>query len=298
MSYRAGFVGLIGLPNSGKSTLMNSLVGEKISIVSAKPQTTRRRVLGVVSRPEYQAVFVDAPGVVGDSNGLNRFLREEAEDVIGQSDVLVAILNIDETEFSRLDEIVTMVKASGKPWIALIHKTDLPQLHRPQILRERLVQGGAIVVQGSSLTAPESLAASLNEKIVMLLPETAAPLYDVDLFTLSTTREITAEIVRERCFEALHQEVPYGLAVKVLLFDESDPVLKIHAEVWVAKENHRPIVIGKGGQTLKRIGSEARQEIVKLTGQKVFLDLKVIHKRNWQKNPGVLKDLGYVVAKT
>lgn len=297
MSYRAGFVGLIGLPNSGKSTLMNALVGEKISIVSAKPQTTRRRVLGVVSETEFQAVFVDAPGVVTNQAGLNRFLREEAQDVISQSDVLVAVLNIDETDFAQLEEIVTMVRESGKPWIALVHKTDLPQLHRPQILRERLTQMGAVVIQGSSLSSPESMRASVLEKITSLLPEVAAPLYDVELFTLSTTREITAEIIRERCFEALHQEVPYGLAVKVLLFDESDPVLKIHAEVWVAKENHRPIVIGQGGQTLKRIGTEARREVERLTGQRVFLDLKVLHKRNWQKNPGVMKDLGYVVAK-
>ena len=298
MSYRAGFVGLIGLPNSGKSTLMNALVGEKISIVSAKPQTTRRRVLGVLSETNFQAVFVDAPGVVTTSSGLNAFLRDEALDVIGQSDVLIAVLNIDETDFTHLEEIVTMVRESGKPWIALVNKTDLPQLHRPQILRERLVSNGAVVIQGSALTAPEALRASVLEKVVALMPECAAPLYDVELFTLSTTREITTEIIREKCFEALHQEVPYGLAVRVLLFDETDPILKIHAEVYVAKENHRPIVIGANAQTLKKIGTDSRKEIEKLTGQRTFLDLKVVHKRNWQRNPGVMKDLGYVVAKT
>ena len=138
MSYRAGFVGLIGLPNSGKSTLMNALVGEKVSIVTAKPQTTRRRVIGIVNNKEFQAVVVDAPGVVRAKSGLNMFLHDEANDVIAQSDVLIAVLNIDERNAGHLDEIIKIVSESGKPWIGLIHKTDLPELHRPQIMRDKL----------------------------------------------------------------------------------------------------------------------------------------------------------------
>ncbi len=297
MSYRAGFVGLIGLPNSGKSTLMNALVGEKVSIVTAKPQTTRRRVMGVISETDHQVVFVDAPGIVQARSGLNLFLREEARDVIAHSDVLVALLNIDEKEIDHLDEVVKMVRESGKPWIALIHKTDLPQLHRPQILRERMTALGAVVVQGSSKAEPAALREILMEKIVPMLPEAPAPLYDIELYTLSATRELCAEIIREKCFEQLHQEVPFGLAVRILFFDETTPILRIHAEVIVTKENHRPIVIGQGGQVLKRIGTEARKEMEKLTGQKIFLDLKVVSKPNWQKNPGLMKDLGYVVPK-
>jgi GTP-binding protein Era len=299
MSYRAGFVGLIGLPNSGKSTLLNALVGEKVSIVTSKPQTTRRRVMGLLTSEKYQIVFVDAPGVVRASSGLNMFLVEEANDVIAQSDVLIAILNIDERNAERLDQIIEIVKASGKPWIALIHKTDLPQIHRPQILRDKLSRLNVPVIQGSALNDGKVLCELLLEHVVKMLPAADAPLYDAELYTLSSTRELCSEIIREKCFENLHQEVPFGLAVKILKFDEDDgPVIKLHSEIMVAKDNHRPIVIGKDGQVLKKIGSEARLEIERLVGRKVYLDIKVASKRAWQKNPGMMKELGYVLPKS
>lgn len=295
--YRAGFVGLIGLPNSGKSTLMNALVGEKVSIVTAKPQTTRRRIMGLVSAPDYQMVVVDAPGVVSAKSGLNLFLHEEAQDVIGESDVLVAILNIDEKNPAQLDEIVKLVKESGKPWVALINKTDLPELHRPQILRDKLANLGVPIVQGSALTESEGIKETLLQALVPLLPKAKGPLYDEELYTLSTTRELCAEIIREKCFENLHQEVPFGLAVKMLKFDEDGKIIKIHSEIMVAKENHRPIVIGSGGSSLKKIGTEARKEIEKLLGEKVYLDLQVASRRDWHKNRGIMKELGYVTPK-
>lgn len=298
MSFRAGFVGLIGLPNSGKSTLMNALVGEKVSIVTSKPQTTRRRVMGIVTTPQAQAIFVDAPGLVQAKSGLNQFLRDEAHDVITQSDVLIAVLNIDEKEVEHLDEVVQLVRESGKPWVAVINKTDLPLLHRPQILRDRLTDSSVPVIQGSSLLQAEGLRESIMEKITPLLPAAEKPLYDEDLYTLSPTRELCAEIVREKCFEKLHQEVPFGLAVRIMRFEEDNgPVVRILAEIMVAKENHRPIVIGKGGQILKSIGTEARKEIEKLLDRRVYLDLNVTSKTAWQKNPGMMKDLGYVVPK-
>lgn len=299
MSYRAGFVGLIGLPNSGKSTLLNAMVGEKVSIVTSKPQTTRRRVMGVLSHKDYQLVFVDAPGVVQSKTGLNLFLREEATDVISQSDVLIAVLNIDERRAEGLQEIIDIVKESGKPWIALIHKTDLPQIHRPQILRDKLSDLGVPVIQGSALNDPKLLSELLLEHLVKMVPEAKDALYDEELYTLSTTRELCGEIIREKCFENLHQEVPFGLAVKILKFIEDEgPMIRVHSEILVAKENHRPIVIGKQGSILKKIGIEARKEIEELTGRRVFLDLNVASKRNWQKNPGMMKELGYVLPKS
>ena len=295
--YRAGFVGLIGLPNSGKSTLMNALVGEKVSIVTSKPQTTRRRVMGLLSNDEMQIVFVDAPGVVNAKSGLNMFLHEEARDVISESDVLVAVLNIDEKSPAQLEEILTLVKDSRKPWVALIHKVDLPELHRPQILRDKLSVLNVPIVQGSALTEPAGLKETLLKTLQPLLPEAAGPLYDEELYTLSSTRELCAEIIREKCFETLHQEVPFGLAVKVLVFNEESDVIKIHSEIMVAKENHRPIVIGAKGSALKKIGTDARKEIEKLLGEKVYLDLQVSSKRDWQRNRGIMKELGYVLPK-
>lgn len=249
---KAGFIGLIGRPNSGKSTLMNLLVGEKVSIVTAKPQTTRRRALGIVNGPDYQAVFVDAPGLVSAQSGLNQFLRAEAMEVVGESDVLVAVLNIDEMDFDRLGDIIELVAKAKKPWVALIHKTDLPQIHRPRILREMLSERGVPIVEGSSLNGGEELKVALLEAVSGLLPETPKALFEEDLYTLSTTRDLCAEIIRERCFENLHQEVPFGTAVKIHRFTEDDgPTVVIEAEVILSKENHRPIVIGRGGQLLK-----------------------------------------------
>ena len=298
MNYRAGFVGLIGLPNSGKSTLMNALVGKKVSIVTSKPQTTRRRVMGLISEKDFQIVFVDAPGVVKAKSGLNLFLREEAEDVISQSDALSAVLNIDERRAEHLEEIVQMVKASGKPWIALMHKTDLPQLHRPQILREKLALLGVPIAQGSSLVEPKAVREILLESLLTLIPDAKATLYDEEMYTLSSTRELCAEIIREKCFELLHQEIPFGLAVKIQRYAEDDgPLVNIFSEIMVAKENHRAIVIGREGATLKQIGTEARKEMEKLTGRRIYLDLKVQSKKGWQKNPGMMKDLGYVLHK-
>lgn len=299
MSYRAGFVGLIGLPNSGKSTLLNAIVGEKVSIVTSKPQTTRRRVMGLLTTDEFQIVFVDAPGVVKANSGLNMFLAEEAADVISQSDALIAVLNIDEKNAANLDQIIELVRASRKPLLAVIHKTDLPQIHRPQILRDKLSVLNAPVIQGSALHDGKLLRQLVLEHVVPMLPEAAAPLYDAELYTLSTTRELCSEIIREKCFENLHQEVPFGLAVKILKFTEDEgPVIKLHSEILVAKENHRPIVIGRDGQILKKIGIDARKEIEKLTGRKVYLDLNVASKRGWQKNPGMMKELGYVLPKS
>ncbi len=294
--FRAGFVGLIGLPNSGKSTLMNRLVGEKVSIVTAKPQTTRRRVMGLVNTPNMQAVFVDAPGIIHAHSGLNLYLRDEAMDVITNSDVLVAVLNIDEPQIEKLDQIIQLAKESGKPWVALIHKTDLPQIHRPQILRDRLAPLGVPVISGSSIDPKDEIREKILEAIEPLLPEAERPLFDTDLYTLSTVRELSAEIIREKCFENLHQEVPFGLAVKINHFiEDRGPVVHIDAEIIVAKENHRPIVIGREGALIKKIGSEARKEIEALLDRKVFLELKVTSRKNWMKNLGVLKDLGYVI---
>ena len=298
MSYRAGFVGLIGLPNSGKSTLMNALVGEKVSIVTAKPQTTRRRVMGLRSKPEAQIIFVDAPGLVRAQKGLNAFLRDEANDVITQSDVLVVVLNVDESRVENLDELVELAVASRKPWVALINKTDLPELHRPRILRDRVAKFNVPVVQGSARDGAEGLIETLLAAVRPLLPPSEAPLYDEELYTLSATRELCTEIIREKCFEQLHQEVPFGLAVKMLKFTEDEgPVIKMYTEILVAKDNHRPIVVGRGGQLLKRIGTDARKEIESLVGRQVYLDLRVSTKTGWQRNLGVMKELGYVLPK-
>lgn len=295
-NYRAGFVGLIGLPNSGKSTLMNSVVGEKVSIVSNKPQTTRRRMLGVVNRPDFQAVIVDAPGVVSAKKGLHEFLHQEALDVIKNSDALICVLNIDEKDPERLNEMVKLVEESKKPWMVVIHKTDLPFIHRPQMLRKELESKGVPILSGSSndKELSEDLTRQILDHLPQMLPKSESPLYLDDLYTPSTIRELAVEIIREKCFESIHQEIPFGMAVRLLMFDESSPKLtKIYCEILVSKENHVSIVVGRKAQTIKEIGMKARKEIEALTGAKVFLDLKVSAYKNWDRSSMVMKELGY-----
>jgi GTP-binding protein Era len=300
MGFKAGFLGLIGQPNAGKSSLMNFLVDEKVSIVSAKPQTTRRRILGIWSSEAGQVVFVDAPGIIQSDKGLNGFLAKEAEDVISQSDALVAVLSVDEQNPEDADKVIEMVSRSGKPWIGIITKTDIAEkAHRLMILKNMIEEkkGKALSLSVKDLKgaaeAQEDREAILIE-FLELLPESPAPLYDVELFTNENVRSMVTEIVREKCFEHLHQEIPYSLAVRILKFDEEGVLPKIHAEIMVTKENHKAIVIGKGATVIKQIGMDSRKEIEKIMGEKVFLDLQVACKPDWFENKRMMKELGYV----
>lgn len=298
MSYKAGFLGLIGQPNAGKSTLMNYLVSEKVSIVTEKPQTTRRRVLGVWSTEAGQIVFVDAPGIINADKGLNSFLAQEAQDVINSSDAVLAVLSVDEKDPEDAEKVLKMVSTSGKPWAGVITKSDIEEKqHRIMILKRMIEDAGgkAFQVSAKDMDAdPENRDALLRE-FLSLLPDSPAPLYDVELFTPHQTRDLVAEIIREKCFEFVHQEIPFSMAVRILKYDESaTPCPKIYAEIMVAKENHKAIVIGKGAENIKNIGMNARKEIEKLLGEKVFLDLKVNFKQDWFNNKRIMQELGYV----
>ena len=296
-SYRAGFVGILGLPNAGKSTLINALVGEKISIVSARPQTTRKRVKGVFTGDEAQMIFVDAPGFVGPiTKGLNRFLTFEFNEVMKDSDVLVVVLSPDEGTKDDFEGLFKIVSTTKKDILYVINKMDLDFPDRLTYLRNRVKSMGASALEISALWPQEKLEATLVPALSSLLPKSSGPLYDPDLFTLESMRDLSAEMIRERAFVFLKQELPYSLAVRILNFDDKDPAIsKISAEILVAKQNHRGMVVGIGGQMIKRIGSEAREQIEKLIGKKVFLDLHVTCKPQWMKRPEMMKELGYVI---
>ncbi|MFP5520022.1 MAG: GTPase Era [Bdellovibrionia bacterium] len=299
MAYRAGFLGIIGQPNAGKSTLMNYLVKEKVSIVTAKPQTTRRRIMGIWSNEAGQIVFVDAPGLIEAEKGLNGFLAKEAADVIQNSDAILAVVSVDEAKAEDAEKTIEMVSKSGKPWMGIITKTDITEkAHRVLILKNMIESKGAKALSMSVKKLKDNAEEreALLIECLEMLPETPAPLYDVELFTNESVKDMTTEIIREKCFENLHQEIPFNLAIRIIKFDEfADPCPKIYAEILVPKENHRAIVIGKGGEVIKKIGSESRKEIEKIMDQKVFLDLQVVVRDNWFDNTGIMKELKYVV---
>ncbi len=293
--FKVGYVGVIGFPNSGKSTLVNALIGEKVSIVSSKPQTTRKRVKGIATGSNYQMIFLDAPGIVKAQSGLNQFIQQEYESVIEESDILIATLNIDEKDPDKLKSIVELCVESKKPWIPVITKKDISaKKHRVQILRDQLAQYNPIAV--SSDKNPEDAKQLLLEKLIEVLPAGESPLYFDDIYTTQNLREMCEEIVREKCFHFLHQEIPFGLAVKVNKFDESNPkLIKIYADIILSKPNHQSIVIGEKASNLKRIGQSARIEMENLLATKVFLDLHVKVRKNWMKQSNWMKEFGYEI---
>jgi GTPase len=294
--YSAGFVALIGQPNAGKSTLLNALLDDKVSIVSDKPQTTRGRVTGILNLPKAQVVFVDAPGTLKSTSGINKFLQDEVSDVVSKADVVCLLLAADGPENSA-DELVGMARKSGKPWVAVVTKIDLLGGTRTPKFFKFLIDEKVPFVSISTLERPEEAKEEILARVVSLLPPSQAPLFDEEIYTTQTVRQMAAELVREACFENLRQEIPYGLAVRISEFKEDEPIVRIRAELMVDRENHKAIVIGTKGSMLKKIGTQARLEIEKIVGGQVYLELHVHVQENWTKNPRLMRELGYVVAK-
>ncbi|MEQ1666554.1 MAG: GTPase Era [Bdellovibrionales bacterium] len=301
---KTGFIAMVGLPNAGKSTLVNSLIGEKVGIVSKKPQTTRRRVIGVYNDNESQICFIDAPGRVRSTTGLNQFLEKELEGVIRESDACLAVLNLDAHNSTDLLEIVELTKKANRPWAIFINKTDM-DIAMSGGMREMKLRHDLIplikdldipIFAGSVINNPEKIERILLPILKGLLPDTQAVLYEKDIYTTQTSRDLVAEIVREKCFEYLHQEIPYGIAVQVMKYDETGSTHKIYVDIVVAKESFVSIVLGLGGSMIKRIGTSARIECEKIMGQKIFLETHVKVKKDWTKNPVMMKELGYVTA--
>lgn len=313
---RSGLVGLIGLANAGKSTLTNALVGEKVSIVSSKPQTTRTRVQGLLTEGLTQIVFVDTPGwISGEAESpvseglrlsrepsevasLNHLLAEELTQALDDVDMLIVLLNVDAKPIERLETILSLARAANKPRLVLVNKMDLlesePQRSETLARLEKWLEGEPHFFI-SALKGAHAIREPALRWIREHLPPVEEFYFGTDEYTTQTLRQMAAEIVREKCFEFLHQEIPYGLAVKIEKFEEADDqssVTKIFAQLVVAKENHRGMVIGQGGLMLKRIGTAARIELERLIGGRVYLALHVDVQRNWQKDSARLRELG------
>ena len=296
MSFKAGYCALLGMPNAGKSTLMNALLGEKVSIVSSKPQTTRRRIHGIWTTEEFQAIFVDAPGLVGKTSKLNEFLHDECLDILHGADSILVLLNLDEDSPDYVDRLVRLAEESRKPWAVVISKSDMPKAHRIQIIKDKLSTYNRPVVVTSALRAVEKCREDMKALLPSLLPDSPAPLYSEELYTTETVSGLSAEIIREKCFENLYQEIPYGLAVQIRQFQENNGKMpRIMADILVEREGHKKIVVGKAGENIKKIGSEARQDIEKLMEGQVYLELHVSVKPGWMKNSNLMKELGYVL---
>lgn len=289
--FRAGFVGLVGLANVGKSTLLNRLVGERLSIVTPKAQTTRRRLLGIYTDRAHQAVFVDTPGLLDPRYRLQEAMRSEATAALEGADVLVEVVDVGfppSVEWARGHR--PPIQA---PRLLCLNKIDRISADELHALRDEMAAGPweAIV---PTMAEEGSGIDRLRREILVRLPP-SPPLYPPDELSDAPVREFVAELVRETCFELLGEEVPYATAVRVERFEErgAGRPLFIEARVFVERPSQKGIVIGSGGKMIRRIGTEARRKIEAFLDRRVYLELRVKVLHNWRKRDDHLRLLGF-----
>jgi GTP-binding protein Era len=290
---RCGYVAIIGRPNVGKSTLLNCLLGEKISIISPKPQTTRWQILGIKTLEDAQIIYVDTPGMHREEKrAMNRYMNRVATSVVHDADVIIFM--IDAQIWRDEDELVLeKLQDCPKPVMLVINKIDLLKdkselLPRIEKLKERF--NFAEIVPISALEADHTK--ELEVDIIALLPE-GAPLFPSEQLTDKSIRFLAAEIIREKLIQATEEELPYTTTVEIEQFQEGDKITEISAVIWVERDGQRVIVIGKKGTKLKKIGIQARRDIEKLIGGKIFLRLWVKVKKQWTDDDKALRSLGY-----
>ena len=293
--HKAGFVNIIGLPNVGKSTLMNALVGERLSIISPKAQTTRHRIIGLVNEPGYQIVFSDTPGYVNKPayalhKSMNTYVHQSFED----ADVLFFITD----KYEKLEDqafIMEQIKRVNTPSVVVFNKIDQCREGEVDtwraIWQRELPNAEFIPVSALNGTNVDQLIAFVLTK----LPDSEA-YYDKDSLTDRHIRYFVAEIVREKIFTNYHKEIPYSCQVVCEEYKESDDMDRIRCTIYVERDSQKNIVIGKGGSALNKVGIEARQDIEEFVGKKVFLGLYVKVKDNWRNNDQTLRSFGYEQA--
>ena len=291
-SFKSGFATLIGRPNVGKSTLMNRLIGQKIAITSRKPQTTRNRIQTVLTMEEGQIVFLDTPGIHKAKNKLGNYMVSVAEHTLEEVDVILWL--VEPTDYIGAGErhIIEQLKKTKTPVILVINKTDT--VKREEILRfidvYRKEMDFQEIVPVSALKGDNT--DELVKCILKYLPYGPA-FYDEDTITDQPMRQIVAELVREKALRLLEDEIPHGVAVSIESMKERGKICHIEATIVCEKESHKGIIIGKGGQMLKKIGSTARPEIEKLLEMQVNLQLWVKVKKDWRDSDFLLKNFGY-----
>jgi GTP-binding protein Era len=291
MAHKAGFVSIVGSPNVGKSTLMNRLMGEKLSIVTSKAQTTRHRILGIMNEDEYQIVFSDTPGVVNSAYKLHDQMMTYVNTSLQDADVLLFITDIYEDEMNHVETLEKISKMKV-PVLLLVNKMDKSDQEK---LGERLTywQEKLPNAEIMPISALHGFAIQgVLDRIVELLPESPA-YYDKDAISDRPMRFFVSEIIREKVFIHTRKEVPYATQVEIEEYIEEENITKIRALIIVERDTQRGIIIGKGGEMLKRIGREARLEIEKFIDQKVFLDTYVKVDKDWRASDQKLKKYGY-----
>ena len=292
---KSGFIAVLGLPNAGKSTLTNALVGEKVSIVSWRPQTTRDKIVGIVNGDDYQIVLLDTPGIHEGRSKLSRFMADEVTSAKSSSDGAMYVLDGSRQMEKDTFEFIKSLAAST-PTVVVVNKMDIADKALAMQTVARLSEIKNIEIVPISAEKKENLDELLS--VIKTLLKDDVPYYPEDMYTDKPLRFMAGEIVREKALKFLLAEIPHGIGVEVTKFDVGeDGVTRIEADVICEKETHKPIIIGKGGETLKKISVAARKELETLVEGKVYLRLFVKVKSGWKDDGSVLTALGYTKKK-
>lgn len=290
---RTGYIAIVGRPNAGKSTLLNAILGEKIAIVSDKPQTTRNRIVGIETRGEDQFVFLDTPGIFRPGNSLGDFMVKTAQSTMTDGDAVILVADATKAIGDVEKNVVNYAKKSNTPCVLVLNKIDL-------IRREELAEKITAYAALHDFFAVVPVSAKKGKYVDEVLDECAKLLHEGEWFygeddiTDQTRRQLAAEIIREKILRTVDKEVPHGVAVVIEDYTEDeDGVTRIRAEIFCEKTSHRGILVGKGGETLKRIGTYARESLEKMLDAKVFLDLWVRVKENWRDSARDVTGFGY-----
>ena len=293
---KSGTVAILGRPNVGKSTLLNALLKEKVAITSNKPQTTRTRILGVVHRPDAQIAFLDTPGLHKPHDQLTRRMVRAAGEAMREADLQLVMIDATGPPGAGdrlvIDEVKSAMRSTGCPAFLLINKVDVVKKVRllPLIDHYRGMAEWSEIVPLSAMTGVN--LDLLLDLIVKVLP-TAEAVFGDDIFTDQSMRTLAAELIREKILRKTRQEVPYSVAVSIDQFVEEGKLARIDASILVERESQKAIVVGKGGELLKAVGTEARLDMERLFGMKVFLTLWVKVRSAWREDDALLKELGY-----
>ncbi len=289
---KTAFIAIVGRPNVGKSTLLNTILGEKVAIVSKKPQTTRNRITGIHTVGENQFVFLDTPGMHTPRTKLGDFMVKTTNDTIGGVDLAILVIEAREAVGDIEAQLITRAKNEGIPMILVINKID-------SVRRENIAKTIAAYAEAYNFDAVVPLSAKSGKGVDILLSECEGYLgesewfFPEDIVTDQPERQLAAEIIREKLLRTLDEEIPHGTAVCIEEWNENKTSVAIRAEIYCEKASHKGMIIGKGARTIKQIGTHAREDIEKMLDTTVYLDLYVRVKENWRESDFNISNFGY-----
>ncbi|SMD41930.1 GTP-binding protein Era [Aquiflexum balticum DSM 16537] len=290
-THKAGFVNIVGKPNVGKSTLMNVLIGERLSIISSKAQTTRHRIMGIINEDHYQIVFSDTPGMLKPKYELHKNMMSFVNMSLEDADVILFVTDLFETD-EEIEDVIEKINQSGVPVLLVINKIDLSkenQLDEVTAYWTQRIKSETVI----PISATESFNTErILQEILDRLP-IHEPFYDKEELTDRPERFFASEIVREKIFLNYKKEIPYSTEVAIEDFYEEEKIIRIRAIIYVERDSQKGIIIGEGGKALKRVGTQARMEMEKFFGKKIFLETFVKVEDDWRKDKNKLKKFGY-----